>query len=126
MAGYTMNTITVSGNLVRDPELRYMNNGNPVLNFAIAVNNRKKVGNDWQDDPCFIGVTVFGKQAETLGENLNKGSKVVVSGRIQQRSWEKDGQKRTLIEIVAEQIEPVARLDRSAGREPGGDDDVPF
>jgi single-strand DNA-binding protein len=134
--GFTTNTVYLSGNLTRDPELRYTPNGTAVASFGLAVNNRKKQGDQWVDDPCFIDVTAFGKDAEQVGEFLNKGMSIMVEGRLQYRTWEaNDGTKRSKHEIVAERIRLLARMDGSKSAGSGGksqgpseydDSDVPF
>jgi primosomal replication protein N len=71
----SLNNVVLLGNLTRDPEVRYTPSGTPVATLGLAVNNRIKQGDEWKDDPCFIDVVVFGKQAESCGEYLSKGSR---------------------------------------------------
>jgi len=101
----------------------------------LAVNNRVKQGDEWKDDPCFIDVVVFGKQAESCGEYLNKGRPVLVEGRLQYRTWESpEGQKRSKHEVLAERVQFMPKVGRATeGGLPGEmsegepmDDDVPF
>ncbi len=104
------NTITLVGNLTRDPELRYTTGGRGVASFGLAVNRRYQVNNEWQEQTSFFNVVAWG----TLGENsaacLNKGTRVVVNGRLEQRSWEtQDGDKRSVVEVVADEIGPSLR-----------------
>jgi single-strand DNA-binding protein len=92
----SLNNVILMGNLTRDPEVRYTTSGTPVATLGLAVNNRMKQGDEWKDDPCFIDVVVFGKQAESCGEYLSKGQPVLVEGRLRYRSWEgQDGQRRS-------------------------------
>lgn len=127
--GFTMNSVFVAGNLTRDPEVRYSQNGKPVTTIGLAVNNRKKVGDTWQDDPCFLDVVVFGTQAEQAGESLNKGSHVVIEGHLQYRTWEaQDGSKRSKLEVVADLVKPSGRLGAAPASHGAvaNDDDIPF
>jgi single-strand DNA-binding protein len=133
----SLNTVVLLGNLTRDPEVRYTPSGTPVATLGLAVNNRVKQGDEWKDDPCFIDVVVFGKQAESCGEYLSKGQPVLIEGRLRYRSWEgQDGQKRSKHEVTAFRVQFMPKT----GRGPGGggysgdmgegeatdDDDVPF
>lgn len=101
-----MNTVTVVGNLTRDPELRYTPTGQPVVKFGVAVNrfytnrNGEKV-----EQTDFFTVNAWRSLAENVAESLKTGARVVVSGRMQSRSWEtEDGQKRSVVEIEAEEV----------------------
>jgi single-strand DNA-binding protein len=124
MPNIVVNQVNLAGNLTRDPEVRFLSSGTAVARVSMAVNNRIKKGDEWVDDPCFIDVTVFGKRAEWVGENLDKGNSVFVSGRLQFRSWETDGQKRSKHEVIAENITLLSGSGaKSSGREPGADDD---
>jgi single-strand DNA-binding protein len=132
-----LNHIILLGNLTRDPEVRYTPSGTPVATLGVAVNNRMKQGDEWKDDPCFIDVVVFGKQAESCGEYLSKGQPVLIEGRLRYRSWEgQDGQKRSKHEVSAFRVQFMPKGSRAAGTgglsgdmsdgEPLDDDDVPF
>lgn len=98
------NKAILIGNLTKDPELRYTPQGTPVSTFRIAVNYRYKHGDDMKQDTTFIDIVVFGKQAESCSQYLNKGSSVLVEGRLQERRWETDGQQRSKFEIVAQTV----------------------
>ena len=101
----SLNNVVLLGNLTRDPEVRYTPSGTPVATLGVAVNNRMKQGDEWKDDPCFIDVVVFGKQAESCGEYLSKGQPVLIEGRLRYRTWEgQDGQKRSKHEVVAQSV----------------------
>ena len=99
------NKVILIGNLTKDPEIRYTPSGTPVANFRLAVNHRFKQGDEFREDVCFIDIVVFGKQAENCGQYLNKGSSVIVDGRLQERRWEtEERQKRSKHEIVAQTV----------------------
>ena len=100
------NKVFLAGNLTRDPELKYTPQGVAVCTMGIAVNRTFK-GNDGEQkkEVQFFTVVVWQKQAENCGKYLTKGSPVHIEGRLQNRSWEKDGQKRTVTEIVAESVQ---------------------
>jgi single-strand DNA-binding protein len=132
----SFNRVIFMGNLTRDPEVRYTPQGTPVATLGLAVNNRVKQGDEWKDEPCFIDVAVFGKQAESCGEYLSKGRSVLIEGRLRYRTWEsQDGQKRSKHEVLADRVQFLPRAARmtegglsgemSEG-EPVDDDDVPF
>ena len=138
----SLNKVLLIGNLTRPPELRYTPNGTAVADLRLAVNrNYTTASGEKREEACFLTVVVWGKQAESCGEYLDKGSGVFVEGRLQTRDWEaKDGQKRTVTEVVAERVQFMSRT-KGAGGGPGapppvpsfaeeatgpGDDDVPF
>lgn len=101
----SFNKVIMVGNLTKNPEIRYIPSGTPVASFRIAVNHRYKQGDELKDDVTFIDIVVFGKQAESCGQYLNKGDGVLVEGRLQERRWEgENGQKRSKYEIVAQNI----------------------
>jgi single-strand DNA-binding protein len=106
MAG-DINRVTLVGRLTRDPELRHLPSGNPVLQLGLAVNGRQRddAGN-WTDKPNFFDVKVFGNQAEMLSQHLAKGRRVGIDGRLDWSSWEApDGGKRSKVEVVAFQVQ---------------------
>jgi len=88
------NKIILIGNLTRDPEIRYTPGGVAVATVPIAVNSRYKQGEELKEETLFIDAVVFGKQAETCTQYLNKGRTVLVEGRLRERRWEYEGQKR--------------------------------
>ncbi len=98
------NKVILIGNLTKDPELRYTPQGTPVSTFRLAINYRYKQGDDLKQETTFIDIVVFGKQAESCSQYLNKGSSVLVEGRLQERRWESDGQQRSKFEIVAQSV----------------------
>lgn len=102
----SINRVVISGNLTRDPELRTTATGMPVLGFGVAVNDRvKNSQGEWEDYPNFIDCTMFGKRAESLSRYLHKGSKVAVEGKLRYSSWERDGQRRSKIEVWVDELE---------------------
>ena len=109
----SINKVVISGNLTRDPELRQTANGFPVLGFGVAVNERRKnpQTGEWSDYPNFIDCTMFGARAESVSRFLTKGSKVAIEGKLRWSQWERDGQKRSKIEVVVDEIEFMSSRD---------------
>lgn len=106
------NTVTVVGNVTRDPELRFTPSGQAVASFGIAVNRRwqNKSNQEWEEQTSFFDVKCWAQMAENVSESLQRGSRVLVSGRLEQRSWESEnGEKRSKIEIVADEVAPSLR-----------------
>ena len=130
--------VTVVGNLTGDPELRFTPNGVAVANFRLAVTPRVREGDSWKDaDTSFFPVNVWRQQAENVAETLTKGTRVIVTGKLRNRSWETpEGDKRSVVEIEADEVAPslrwaTAKPQRAAKNgeaKPGGDfnDDAPF
>ena len=106
------NTVTVVGNLTRDPELRFTNSGQANASFGVAVNRRwqNRQTQEWEEQVSFFNVVCWAEMAENAAESLTKGMRVVVTGRLEQRSWEtKEGDKRSVVEIRADEIGPSLR-----------------
>ncbi|WP_428115874.1 single-stranded DNA-binding protein [Candidatus Poriferisodalis sp.] len=106
------NTITVVGNLTRDPELRFTQAGRARAVLGVAVNRRwmNRQTNDWEEQVSFFNVVCWAELAENVSESLAKGNRVVISGRLEQRTWETtDGEQRNVVEIVADEIAPSLR-----------------
>ena len=102
----SLNKVFLIGNLTRDPELRYTPNGKAVVNFGIAVNRRfTDSSGEKREETCFVRVVVFGKQAESCNQYLTKGRLVFVEGRLQYRSWETNGEKRSSLDVIAERVQ---------------------
>jgi single-strand DNA-binding protein len=98
------NTVTVVGNVTRDPELRFAQSGMAIAQFGVAWNRRRQ---DQEDEVSFFDVTCFRQLAENVAESLKKGARVVVYGTLQQRSWETDhGDRRSKVEILADDVAP--------------------
>ncbi|MFL5797218.1 MAG: single-stranded DNA-binding protein [Actinomycetota bacterium] len=107
-----MGQVTIVGNLTDDPELRYTPNGAAVAKFRVAVNRRyKDQSGEWKDgDTSYFTVNAWRSLGENVAESLTRGANVIVVGRLQQRSWEtQDGEKRTVIEIEADEVGPSLR-----------------
>lgn len=100
-----LNRVILIGRLTRDAELKYTSGGLAISSFAIAVNRRKKTQDQWVDEANFFDVSVFGKSAETLNQYLIKGKMVAVDGELRQDRWEQDGQTRSKVVIVANNVQ---------------------
>lgn len=118
------NTITLIGNLTRDPELRYTTGGRGVASFGLAVNRRYQQNGEWQEQTSFFNIVCWGELGENASATLTKGARAIVTGRLEQRSWEtQDGEKRSVVEVVADEVGPslrwaqaqVERTERSSG-----------
>jgi single-strand DNA-binding protein len=96
-----VNHVILLGRLTRDAELKYTAGGQAVCKFSIAVNRRKKNGDQWEDEANFFDIVIWGKQGETLNQYLKKGKMVAVDGELRQDRWQQDGQNRSKVEIVA-------------------------
>jgi single-strand DNA-binding protein len=106
------NSVTLVGNCTRDPELRFTSSGQAVATFGLAVNRRwqNRQTNEWEEQVSFFDVTVWQQMAENVAESVTKGTRVVVTGRLDQRSWEtQDGDKRSKVEVVADEVAPSLR-----------------
>lgn len=99
----------MSGNIGRQPDVRTSQVGTAILTFSLAVNERIKKGDAWEDYTNWVDIVVFGKRAESLGKILEKGMKVTIDGRLRYSSWERDGQKRSKIEVIAEDVDIMQR-----------------
>ena len=117
----SINRVCISGNLTRDPELRATASGTQVLTFGVAVNDRARnqQTGEWEDRPNFVDCTMFGNRAEALSRILRKGMKVAVEGRLRYSSWERDGQRRSKLEVIPDEVELMVARDRPAA--PSGD-----
>ena len=121
MAG-DINRVTLVGRLTRDPELRHLPSGSPVLQLGVACNGRQKdeAGN-WTDKPNFFDVKVYGNQAEFLSQYLQKGRRVGIDGRLDWRSWEaQDGTKRSKVDVVAQTVQFLDSRGEGEGSGGGG------
>jgi single-strand DNA-binding protein len=104
------------GNLTRDPELRQTPTGRSVVNFSLALNSAyKDAGGEWQEKTEFIDVVGWAGLAERVAQYLSKGRRCLVQGRLQSRNWEQDGQKRTKVEVVANDVTFLDGGNRSSG-----------
>ncbi|MDR2210451.1 MAG: single-stranded DNA-binding protein [Spirochaetaceae bacterium] len=100
-----LNHVMLIGRLTRDAELKYTAGGQAVCKFSIAVNRRRKSGDQWVDEASFFDIVLWGRQGESLNQYLVKGKQVGVDGELRQDRWEQDGQNRSKVEIVANNIQ---------------------
>jgi single-strand DNA-binding protein len=104
------NSVTLVGNITRDPELRFTASGQAIATFGLAVNRRFQRNGQWEEQTSFFNVTCWGQMGENASQSLPKGARVVVTGRLEQRSWEtQEGEKRSTIDITADEIGPSLR-----------------
>jgi len=135
----SINICTISGNLTRDAELRSTPSGMSVLAFSVAVNERRKNGQtgEWEDRPNYIDCSMFGTRAEKLSAYLTKGCKVAITGRLRWSQWEKDGAKRSKVDVIVDELELMSRGDgaqhttqpehsQQAQQDAYAADDIPF
>ena len=118
----SINRVNITGNLTRDPELRATAAGTQVLSFGIAVNDRRKnpQTGEWEDYPNYIDCTMFGTRAEAVGRYISKGSKVAIEGKLRYSSWERDGQKRSKIEVIVDELEFMSSRNSDSSSYGGG------
>jgi single-strand DNA-binding protein len=118
------NSVTLIGNLTRDPELRFTTGGRGVASFGLAVNRRWQQNGEWQEQVSFFNVVCWGDLGENVATTLNKGSRAIVTGRLEQRNYEtSEGEKRNVFEIIADEVGPslrwataqIERTERSGG-----------
>lgn len=107
----SINRVIISGNLTRDPELRMTSGGTQVMSFGVAVTDRKRNPDtgEWESYPNFVDCTMFGTRSEALSKILSKGMKVALEGRLRFSAWERDGQRRTKLEVVIDELELLSR-----------------
>lgn len=121
MANSDINSVVIVGRLTRDAELRYLNSGTAVASISIAVNRSKKDGVQWISEANFFDVSYFGKGAEGIKPYLTKGTQIAVQGSLRQDRWEKDGQKFSRVNILADSIELLGS--RSSSSQNNGNSD---
>ena len=110
-----LNHVVLIGRLTRDAELKSIASGQSVCKFSIAVNRRKKNGDQWEDEPNFFDIVVWGRQGESLHQYLVKGKMVGVDGELRQDRWQQDGQNRSKVEIVANYLQLLGGNPGSGG-----------
>lgn len=110
-----LNHVMIIGRLTRDAEFKYITNGQAVCKFSLAVNRRKKNGDQWTEEASFFDVTLWGRQAESLNQYLQKGKQIAVEGELRQDRWEQDGQNRSKVEIVANNIQLLGGTSAASG-----------
>lgn len=123
------NRVVLVGNLTRDPELRYVgSNGSKtgVCDIGLAINERTKRGDTWEDSVVFVDVVLWNRTAEVATEYLSKGSPVLIEGRLKLETWKKDGEKRQKLKVVGDKMQMLSQ--RSADAEQPADEtaDAPF
>ena len=131
----SFNNVILMGNLTRDVELRHTPSGTAVADISLAVNDRVKSGEQWVDEVSFFDVTLWGRLAEVAAQYLSKGNPVLISGKLKQESWEKDGQKRSKVKVIASELKLIgggtaaAALPTDSGQSMqsiASDDEIPF
>jgi single-strand DNA-binding protein len=131
-----INKVILVGRLTRDAELKYTNGGMAVSKFSLAINRRRKSGDQWVDEANFFDIVLYGKTAESLNQYLIKGKQIGVEGELHQNRWEQDGQQRSKIEINANNVQLLGGGKQGEGSgsfpapaESGSsdfEDDIPF
>jgi single-strand DNA-binding protein len=130
------NTVTIIGNVTRDPELRFTPSGQANVRFGVAVNRRwqDRNSNEWQEQTSYFDVVCWREMAENVAESLPKGARVLVTGRLEQRQYEtREGEKRNVVEIIADEVGPslryasasVTKNERRGGGDFGGGSSAP-
>ena len=116
-----VNSVTLVGNITSEPELRATQSGSYILTFGLAVNERRKNNQtgDWEDAPVFVSCVMFGSRAEKVSQFIGKGSKVAIDGKLRWSQWEKDGQKRSKLDVVIDEVEFMSQ--KSSGYSNGYD-----
>ncbi|HEV7687090.1 MAG TPA: single-stranded DNA-binding protein [Acidimicrobiia bacterium] len=124
------NSITIVGNITRDPELRFTPSGQANARLGVAVNRRWQDRNsgEWQEATSFFDVICWRELAENVSESLKRGARIIVTGRLEQRTWEQEGNKRSVVEIIADEVAPslrwatakVEKTERRSGGDQGG------
>jgi single-strand DNA-binding protein len=120
----SLNQVTLMGNLTRDPDLRETPNGQTVVSFSLALNRSyKDQAGEWQEVTDYVDIVAWGPLAERVSQYLFKGSRCLVQGRLQSRSWEQEGQKRTKVEVLASDVTFLDSRGSQAGSDAGRDDE---
>ena len=113
-----INEVRLLGNITNDPDLRFTPNGTAVLNFGMATNRRYKAGEEWKDETTFHNIVVWSTLAQGVAQRANKGTRVLVSGRIQVRTWDgNDGKKNYKTEVVADNVILIDRYNKGKSSE---------
>lgn len=115
-----LNHVTIIGRLTRDADLKYTQAGFAISNFSIAVNRRRKNGDQWIEEASFFEISLYGKSAETLKPYLIKGKQVAIDGELRQDRWEQDGQSRSKVVIVANNVQLLGGNAGGGGNVPAG------
>ena len=112
----SINRVIISGNITREPELRRTSGGMAILSFGVAVNDRRKnpQTDEWEDYANFVDCTMFGNRAESVSNYISKGSKVSIEGKLRWSQWERDGQKRSKLEVIVDELEFMSRNEKKS------------
>ena len=124
-----INRVVISGNIGNEPELRRTQSGMAILSFSVAVNDRRKdqQTDEWTDYTNWVDCTMFGNRAESLSNHLSKGAKVAIEGKLRWSQWEREGQKRSKLEVIVDELEFMSSRDRQLDAQADTyDDDCPF
>lgn len=116
----SFNRVVLLGNVTRDIEIKYLQSGTAVTEIGMAMNERRKQGEDWIDEPVFVDVTLWGRTAEVANEYLTKGSPCLIEGRLKYETWESDGQKRSKLKVVGEKLQLLGSKGERQGGSSGG------
>ncbi len=113
----SINKVFITGNLSRDPEVRRTQSGMAIMGFGVAVNDRRKnpQSGEWEDYTNWIDCTMFGTRAESLSNILAKGMKVAIEGKLRWSQWERDGQKRSKIEVIVDEVDLMSKGQGGSG-----------
>lgn len=125
----SINRVIITGNLTREPELRRTQGGMAIMSFGVAVNDRRRnqQTGEWEDYANFVDCTMFGNRAESLSNYLSKGTKVAIEGKLRWSQWEREGQKRSKLEVIVDELEFMSSRDRQlSAQDDMYDDDCPF
>jgi single-strand DNA-binding protein len=112
-----INNVVLVGRLTRDAALKFTNSGMAICDFSLAINRRVKAGEGWTDEVHYFDVTLFGKQGEAVSQYLTKGKQVAIQGELRQDRWEQDGQKKSKIKIVANNLQLLGSKQQGEGQE---------
>lgn len=108
------NSVTLVGNLTREPELRFTTGGRATASFGLAVSRRYQMNGEWQEQTSFFNVVAWGTLGENAAASLSKGTRIIVTGRLEQRTYEtQQGEKRNIVEVIADEIGPSLRWARA-------------
>ena len=129
-----VNSVALIGRLTKDADIKYLQSGTAVVNFSLAVNESVKNGNSWSERASFFDVTFYGRQGEGLQRYLTKGKQIAITGTLQQQRWQKDGQTKSKIVIIAKTIQLLGsprdgNMGGMVSTPPAGEDDyecIPF
>lgn len=118
----SINRVIISGNLTRDGELRRTQSGTAILSMGVAVNDRRKNSQtgEWEDEPCYVDCVMFGTRAESLANYLHKGNKVSIDGKLRYSSWEKDGNRRSKLDVLVDDLEMLTPKSQQGGSNQNG------